>query len=945
MKIFAILPSEEYPGMYAMGLNEYRQKRDFRKTAEPRGKKAPRSKGELSFVVQKHDASHLHYDFRLEWDGVLKSWAVPKGPDLDPANKRLAMQVEDHPLEYGEFEGIIPEGEYGGGTVMVWDNGFWEPIGDASKGLKEGHLKFILHGEKLKGGWMLVRKGGRKAEDGERAWFLFKERDEYAKPGKSIIEEQPLSVATGRDLDEIAAESDRVWGAKGEVAQTDRKRTARPDTARRSARGKPAGKASTSSNGVATRRKSVAKAPGKARRRAQADREQPSLQELLAHPEIKRARLPESQSVELATLVDAAPAGDEWLHEIKFDGYRMLGRVQKAKARLISRNGLDWTKKLPELAEAVARLAVKDAMFDGEVVAVEPDGTTNFQSLQNAFEQKRTGELVYYVFDILHLNGHDVKSAQLTVRKEILRLVLSGSSPDDAIRYSDHLQSPGSEIVDAACRLHLEGIVSKRRDSVYRPGRGLDWVKVKCSQRAEFVIGGFTKPGGSRSHFGALLLGCYDRGKKLIYAGRVGTGFTEETLDTLHNKLAKLVQTRSPFANLKGTTGAARDVFWVKPQLVGEIEFSNWTHDRLLRHPSFQGLREDKPASKVVHDEPLPVREVTAMRNGHNEAPTRKSHSRKSPASTGDGAENRAGGTGVAGDEWAGVHLTHPDKVLFPDHNLTKRDLADYYTKVADWILPYIAGRPLAIVRCPAGSGKPCFFQKHPGEGASEHVLRINVAASGAPEYHLAIDDLAGLISLVQMGVLEIHVWGSRAKQLEKPDRLIFDLDPDPAVDWPDVISAARAVRVSLEELGLTSFLKTTGGKGLHIVVPVQPKTGWDDAKAFCRAVADFMVQAAPDRFVATMSKAARKGKIFIDYLRNGRGATAIAPYSTRAKAGATVSTPIAWEELASSLHSDHFTIENIPARLARLKIDPWMDMAKTKQSITAAMLKRLQPH
>jgi bifunctional non-homologous end joining protein LigD len=922
-----------------MGLDEYRRKRDFQKTSEPRGKRSARANVRFTYIIQKHDASHLHYDFRLEWNGVLKSWAVPKGPDLDPAIKRLAMQVEDHPLEYGGFEGTIPEGEYGGGTVMLWDKGTWEPLGEPAKGFRDGHLKFILHGEKLQGAWMLVRKGGRKAEPGERHWFLFKERDEFARPGESITEEMPLSVTTGRNLDEIAEQSDRVWGPSGEVAQNGRKpgrkaansvKTARRTRNRESA-----------SKGAATEGRRAAEELVAANGRGKHNGSRLSLQELLDHPGVRRARLPKSQMVELATLVDAAPPGDDWLHEIKFDGYRMLCRLDKGKARFISRNGRDWTERFPELADAAGGLAVNQAILDGEVVSLNADGTTSFQSLQNVFQTGRTSELAYYVFDILHVDGHDLTNAPLEARKEILQLVVPEGS-HDSIRYSDSIQGSGQEVIDQACHLHLEGIVSKRRGSRYRPGRGLDWLKVKCSKREEFVIGGFTKPSGSRSHFGALLVGYYDHARKLIYAGRVGTGFSAKTLGALHRKLTRLVQPQSPYSNLSGTTGEARDVSWVKPVLVAEVEFSNWTDERLLRHPSFQGLREDKPASTVIHDEPLPLSQVKAMETPRK-APPQKSRTRESSSST--TSSHRPTTASPATDEFAGVRLTHPDKVLYPGQGITKLDLASYYSRVAEWMLPNVVDRPLAIVRCPAGSGKPCFFQKHPGEGASEHLRQINISAKGPAEYHLAIEDVGGLISLVQMGVLEIHVWGSRAAHLEMPDRLIFDLDPDPAVSWPQVIAAARQVRVLLEELGLTSFLKTTGSKGLHLVVPVQPRTDWDETKSFCRAVADFMVRAEPERFVATMSKAARKGKIFIDYLRNGRGATAVAPYSTRTKPGATVSAPIAWEELTARLHSDHFTIENLPARLGKLKKDPWADIGTIKQSITAAMLKRLAAH
>jgi bifunctional non-homologous end joining protein LigD len=919
-----------------MGLGEYRRKRDFKKTPEPHGKRAGRRRAELTFVIQKHDASHLHYDFRLELDGVLKSWAVPKGPDLDPANKRLAMQVEDHPLEYGGFEGIIPKGEYGGGTVMVWDAGMWEPISDPREGLKEGRLKFLLHGQKLQGGWMLVRKGGRGTAENERHWFLFKERDEFARPGESITEDMPLSVTSGRNLDEIAAQAERIWGTGGDVANPARKIARKPAAATSSRRKSKRERAP--GDGASNGRHTV-KATAKPNASQKSTAAGMSLTELLEHPGVRRARLPKSQKVELATLVEAAPPGDDWVHEIKFDGYRMLCRIDKGKAHFISRNDHDWTERLPELAEAVGGLAVAQAMLDGEVVALNRDGTTSFQAMQQVFQRGRTAELVYYVFDILHIDGHDVTGIPLEVRKQILRQVVA-ESHDKRIRYSEDLQGPPREVIKEACRLHLEGIVSKRQDAPYRPGRGLDWLKVKCSKREEFVVGGFTKPSGNRSHFGALLLGYHNHAKKLVYAGRVGTGFNEATLAELHRKLMRLVQPRSPFSNLSGTTARARNVSWVKPVLVAEIRFSNWTDERLLRQPSFQGLREDKPASKVIHDEPLPLSEVMPVENGREAAMPQESRKKKSSVSERRG--HRRVASANANDNWAGVQLSHPEKILYPDREITKRDLAAYYVEVADWMLPHVVDRPLAIVRCPAGSDKPCFFQKHPHEGMSNHLRQVNISEGGVPEYHVVIDDISGLISLVQMSALEIHVWGSRTGQLEKPDRLIFDLDPDPTIDWSEVVDAARAVRALLEELGLASFLKTTGGKGLHLVVPVDPRADWKEAKAFCRAVADLIVQAAPDRFTATMSIAARKGKIFIDYLRNGRGATAIAPFSTRAKPGATVSAPIAWEELASSLHSDHFTIENLPARLSKLKTDPWADIASTKQSITAALMKRV---
>lgn len=929
-----------------MSLREYRQKRDFQRTPEPRGDpgrrrranaKRLRRRSTLGFVVQKHAASHLHYDFRLELDGVLKSWAVPKGPDLDPAVKRLAMQVEDHPVEYGSFEGTIPQVEYGGGAVMLWDRGTWTPVGDAAKGLRDGRLKFVLDGKKLRGGWMLVRRGGRKADSGERAWFLFKERDEFARTRGSITDDQPLSIVSGRTLEEIAKMSRRVWRSNDSKQVADAAMSNLKEAAPTSPR-----------TTIRTRRRSADSRNVVSRRRrtdGNSKDDRSRLARLLENPVVPLGRLPAAPSVQLATLAKEPPAGDEWLHEIKFDGYRMLCRVSEGKARFLSRNGRDWTVRFPELAASASALAVESAVLDGEVVALDDTGVSSFQSLQRIFKTGATKGLVYYVFDLLHLNGRNVAEAPLERRKAILEQVVKGAAP--SIRFSDHLEGSGEDVVAQACRMKLEGIVSKRRDRPYVPGRGLSWIKVKCSRRQEFVVGGFTQPGGGRRHLGALLLGYYGPDKALIYAGRVGTGFSDETLASLAERLQKHLRGSSPFQNLSGATGLARGVRWVDPVLVAEIEFMNWTDDGLLRHPSFQGLREDKRAADVVRDQPLSKREVAstsrANKLGANNAPRRRAWG--STEANRSAKKRRPAGDAKSQDaeiDFAGVRLTHPRKLLYPAAGVSKIDLAKYYEQVAVWMLPHVAGRPLAVVRCPSGSGKPCFFQKHPADAQSEFLKRVNVAAGGTPEYHLAIDDLRGLVSLVQMGVLEIHAWGSTAERLETPDRLVFDLDPDPSVEWAEVVKAAREVRLFLRELGLETFLKTTGGKGLHLVAPIQPRTAWDEAKAFCRAVANAIVRSAPDRYVATMSKAARKGKIFVDYLRNGRGATAIAPYSTRDKPNAAISAPIAWDELSSRRRSDHFTVANVPARLRRLGADPWAELWNTKQSITAATTRRL---
>jgi bifunctional non-homologous end joining protein LigD len=881
-----------------VSLVEYRRKRHFDATPEPRGKRG-KSAGTLRFVIQKHAASHLHYDFRLELEGVLKSWAVPKGPSLNPAEKRLAMQVEDHPLEYGNFEGIIPEGEYGGGTVLLWDRGTWEPAEDPVAGYKRGAFKFVLNGQKLHGKWMLVRRGGRRADSKERHWFLFKERDQFAEVLTSVTDTKPLSVATGRDLEAIAAESDRIWGPEGELSATQRRKHKNQ------------------------MRQAVARPAAKSRSQNRTDRNIVRYIDDALGRYVKRTALPPKKiQVQLASLAKKAPEGPGWLHEIKFDGYRMVCHIENGKVRFISRNGNDWTAKFLEVAQAATKLPVKNAIIDGELVALDAQGRTNFQTLQNAFQGASKSRLHFYAFDLLHLNGRNTDQLPIELRKELLSLIIPQGP--GSIRFSDHIVGDGPRCFQEACRMHLEGIVSKRLGAPYTAGRGTDWLKTKCSQRAEFVIGGFTRPERSRSHFGALLMGYHAGNGKLIYAGRVGTGFNRETLASLHARLLEIVAGHCPFSQPCSELAARNEATWVKPMLVAEVEFSNWTDEKLMRHPSFRGLREDKPAKEVVLDRPV---SPSPLSNHVHRASREDQHG------------SHLNQNNVIAD----VPLTHPDKVLYPDDGITKLDLANYYERVAKWILPHVTNRLLALVRCPEGIAKSCFFQKHPLQGTSQHLLRISVQEKNKAEDHLAVNDLAGLISLVQIGVLEIHVWGSRIDQYEKPDRLIFDLDPDPTVDWPQVVTAAKEVRLLLKELGLIAFLKTTGGKGLHLVVPVQRRTGWDEAKQFSRAVADFLVAAAPDRYIANMSKAARKGKIFVDYLRNQRGATAIAPYSTRAHAGATVSVPISWRELSTSLRSDEFTIRNLPHRLARLRNDPWEGIDEVKQTITTSMLRKLQ--
>ncbi len=836
-------------------LAKYREMRDFERTQEPRGKALKRRSTALSFVVQKHDARNLHYDFRLELDGVLLSWAVPKGPSLDPSVKRLAMEVEAHPLEYGGFEGTIPKGEYGGGTVMVWDRGTWTPEGDPRQGFEKGHLSFTLQGQKLRGAWHLVRTK-RRADDGHgsreaKGWLLFKSRDDAARAdGDQLLREATDSALSGRSLEQIATEPDAEWR---------REEGARPK--RRRSRG------------------SMKDGAG--------------------------AKLPPVIEPELATLVDQAPTGDDWVHEIKFDGYRVHARIERGEVTLLTRSGKDWTDRMRSLQGALKRLAVDAAYLDGELVALNQAGHSNFQALQNSLAEGRDSELVYYAFDLLHLDGADLISLPLLERKSRLRELLE-SQPElgDRVRFSAHVVGNGAAFFENAGKLGLEGTIAKRAQSTYRSGRGRDWLKIKCSQRQEFLVVGYTEPAGSRSHLGALLLATRDGGR-LRYAGRVGTGFSDASLAELHGKLTPLAVEAAPVENPpKGAD--ARGVHWVEPKLVAEVSYTEMTADGSLRHPTFQGLRDDKPAREVrleaATELPAAARAV--------ETPTRPANAKPSYA------------------------ITNPEKVLYPESGITKRELLDYYALVADRMLPHVANRPLSLVRAPNGIGKQTFFQKHPGKGTPAGLRSIDIREREGKQPYSVIDDEKGLFGLVQLGVLEVHTWGSRADDFEHPDVLVFDLDPDEGLEYGAVIQAALTVRRIFEQAKLESFVKTTGGKGLHVCIPVTPDLDWEQARTFTGHVAEAMVADAPNLYLATATKAKRKGKIFIDYLRNGRGATFIAPYSTRAREHAPIAVPLEWDELSPSLPPNHFTVRNIEARLARLKRDPFEGMARSRQRL-----------
>jgi bifunctional non-homologous end joining protein LigD len=828
-----------------MGLGTYRRKRDFSETPEPAGAAGTRSSGR-SFVVQKHAASSLHYDFRLEWKGVLKSWAVPKGPSLDPAARRLAMEVEDHPIEYADFEGVIPEGQYGGGTVMVWDRGTWEPRDDPDRALRAGKLVFTLHGEKLSGAWALVKLRGARASAKGNEWLLLKEKDDAARSGDDVAARAPASVATGRDMDAIARDRDRTWQSnRAEAKPRSVARRSRPDPDL-----------------------------GKAPRRA-------------APAEIRP---------QLATLAEEAPEGDGWIHEMKLDGYRILARVHEQAARLFTRTGQDWTERFPESARAIAGLSADDAWVDGELAVLMPDGTTSFAAMQNAADLPAGARLVYYAFDLLYWNGRDLAALPLEARKRALEAVLPVG---DALRYSQHVVGEGARFFAEACRMGLEGIVSKRRDGPYREGRTRDWLKVKCVREQEVVIGGFTEPKGAREAIGALLVGVHDPSGALRYAGKVGAGLGPAVARDLRRRLGALVRRDRPFAEAPGIPRAS----WVEPRLVAQVRFSEWTRDGRMRHPAFVGLREDKEAAGVTREEEKP-------------------------------APKKVGSALVAG-----VRISHPERVVFAEAGVTKERLARYYERVADRMLPHLAGRPLSLVRCPEGSGGECFYVKHAGPWTPKDARRVRIQERTKKAEYVTVDTVGALVGLVQMGTLELHTWNAQADDLERPDRIVFDLDPGPGVVWDRVRAAAREVRERLARLDLESFLKTTGGKGLHVVVPLRPAAGWDDCWALSQAVADAMERDAPRAFVTEMAKSKRQGRIFIDTARNRRGSTSVAAFSTRARPIGSVSLPISWEELDAVAGGDAFTIATAEERAHAA--DPWSRAARVRQSITASRLQK----
>lgn len=880
-------------------LTDYKQKRDFRRTPEPKGDARKRRPAErLQFVVQKHAARRLHYDLRLEHQGVLKSWAVPKGPSLDPRKRRLAVQTEDHPLEYANFEGIIPPREYGAGTVQVWDRGHWQPRGDAEQGLRDGKLEFLLHGDKLRGRWMLVRmprEAGRQVKDPHDNWLLIKARDREAcqTDADRLLQTRSESVLSGRDIPAITRERDRAWSREaGELLV--------PRGGASDGRG-----LGSDPRGGGKRAEEALHAPGQLERVRGAKRTDP----------------PERLTPQLATLVEQLPEGPGWFHEPKLDGYRLVCRRIGDEIRLCTRRGNDWTARFAPIAKALRALPCAQVILDGEVVVFDRRGLSDFQLLQNAIGRAQA-PVILVAFDLLYLDGWDLRGAALRARKELLRLLLAAGPP--ALRYGDHLEGHGAAFFREACSAGLEGVVSKRAEDPYRGQRGASWLKRKCKRREELVIVGFTDPGGSRVGLGALLLATREEpGGALRYAGKVGTGFNEATLRALRERLERGVRRTPP---LEGTRAhpETRKARWVEPELVAEVVFGSWTKDGLIRHATYRGLRADKSAREVVREAALPERAVgTAPGPLLEERPIATS-----PAPNG----RRPAASDTV--RVAGVQLTHPDKVLYPETGITKRELAQYYERVAEQVLPYVQFRPLTLLRCPDGHTAGCFYQKHANKTVPSRVPRVVVEAAEAP--YIMIDGLPALISLVQLGVLELHVWGARADRLEQADLLVFDLDPAEGLPWRAVVDAGHLLRERLEELGLEAFARVSGGKGLHVVVPLVPGPPWDVVKPFCQAVALALVREHPTRFTAKLSKRRREGKIFIDYLRNARDATAIASYSARAKPGAPVALPVSWDELDPSAPAPpRFSLREVP-ELVRRRRDPWATFEGARRPLPA---------
>jgi bifunctional non-homologous end joining protein LigD len=855
-------------------LATYRAKRDFTKTSEPRGSAKRSAKG-LRFVVQRHDATRLHYDFRLELDGVFKSWAVTRGPSPDPKDKRLAVETEDHPLDYGDFEGTIPKGQYGGGTVQLWDRGYWISEGDPHAGLKKGDLKFTLEGDRLRGSWVLVRMKWDRTGGKRTNWLLIKHRDKAARAGDAErwLKRNDDSVASGRTLEQIAAGT----GKRPTPFMTDHKASAGA-----------VWQSNLSDGGMrATKR--------------------------TAKPR-KISAMPRFVAPQLCKLVDRAPSEPGWAHEVKFDGYRAQLRVQEGEPELRTRKGLDWTENFAAIGDAAKGLP--DCMIDGEVCALDHEGAPDFSALQVALSEANSKDLVFFAFDLLFAEGVDLRKLPLIDRKDRLRALLNAArAPKRTIRYVDHLETAGDAVLRSACSMHFEGIVSKRLDAPYETGRGGSWTKAKCRTGHEIVIGGWTSEQGDLR---ALLAGVHRDKGKLVYVGRVGTGFNATTRRSLLKKLAAVESAKSPF-DVEASPPREADMHWAKPELVAEIEFAGWTGAGNVRQAAFKGLREDKPAREVKAEKPAKAATTKIAK----------------PKPETVALASTPGRTMVMG-----VSISHPDKPLWPEEDppVTKLELAQYLESIGAWMIEHIQGRPCSIVRTPDGIHSQTFFQRH-GMPGSSHLLTLTKVAGDKKPY-IQIDRVEGLAAVAQMGGTELHPWNCQPGDPEMPGRLVFDLDPGPGVDFKAIIDGAVALRERLDALGLVSFCKTTGGKGLHVVTPLSDKKGydWDVAKGFAREICRRLADDEPERYVLNMAKRERKGRIFLDYLRNDRTSTAVAPLSPRARAGATVSMPLNWTQVRSGLDPKRYTVRTAPRLLKSAK--PWKDYADGARSLVTAIKK-----
>lgn len=850
-------------------LKTYRDKRNFDATPEP-AEGGEANEEARSFVVQKHWATRLHYDFRLELEGTMKSWAVPKGPSYDPQDKRMAMPTEDHPIAYNRFEGTIPPGNYGAGKVIIWDKGTWHPLEDPHKGYRNGKLKFELRGHKLQGHWTLVRMKGR-GNGREDPWLLIKERDALARPAAefSVVDEMPDSVQKLADRPPAVGMPSAAAEAKAPPASS----------------GPPEG--------------------------------------------ARRAALPEALQPELAVLVDEPPQDpDDWVFEIKFDGYRMLARVEGGEIQLVTRNGNEWTSRLPGLLKALQSMDLPDGWYDGEIIMPGQDVPADFQALQRAFDSQRTGDIVYYLFDLPYCAGHDLRDVPLVERRAVLQRI-AARKPHANVRFSDVFDAPPQEILSSACRLGLEGVIAKRRDSAYVCRRSSDWIKLKCKLRQEFVIGGWTDPKGARTGIGSLLLGVHGEDGKLRYAGNVGTGFNEQALRDLRKRLDGLAATRKPF---ESGTGLPRDAHWVEPELVCEVSFGEWTRDGKVRHSVFHGLRTDKPA-EAVGDEPVvhappPDKPAARPRKAAKKAAARV----PAPAP----AQAPAAAASVLPPS---LRVSNPDRVVDAQSGITKIELVRYYALVGALMMPHLEERPIAMVRAPDGIEGQLFFQKHLDRYKMPGVepLHPDIFPGHPPMVKMA--SVEGLLSAAQMNVVEVHTWNGVVPTIARPDRMTFDIDPGEGVTWPQIQEAAQLVRTMLDELQLPCFLKTSGGKGLHLVVPLKPKFDWDTVKDFSRAVVEHLSRTLPDRFVAKSGARNRVGRIFIDYLRNGYGATTVCAWSARARPGLGISVPCRWDELPDLKSGAHWTVASVHTRLDEGNA-PWDDYEKSRATLPAAMKK-----